>query len=86
MRVAYVVPGERMVLTGALGPLLYEATTGVMDVKVERIAGGSRVTLNYRAAGFANGGGGQAGAARRPGARRADGAVPQVRRGVPQTR
>ena len=57
MKVAYVVPGERVVLTGSLGPLLYEATTGVMDVKVERIAGGSRVTMNYRAAGFANGGG-----------------------------
>lgn len=56
MRVAYVVPGERVVLTGSLGPLLYEATAGVMDVTVERIAGGSRVTLNYRAAGFANGG------------------------------
>ena len=27
-----------------------------MDVKVERIAGGSRVTLDYKAAGFANGG------------------------------
>ena len=57
MHVAYVVPGERVVLTGALGPLLYEATTGVMDVKIERIAGGSRVTMNYRAAGFANAGG-----------------------------
>jgi len=57
MHVAYVVPGEQVVLTGSLGPLLYEATTGVMDVKVERIAGGSRVTMNYRAAGFANGGG-----------------------------
>jgi hypothetical protein len=57
LRVAFVVPGERVVLTGSLGPLLYEATTGVMDVKVERIAGGSRVTMNYRAAGFANGGG-----------------------------
>jgi len=57
MHVAYVVPGERVVLTGPLGPLLYEATTGVMDVNIERIAGGSRVTLNYRAAGFANGGG-----------------------------
>ncbi len=56
MRVAYVVPGERVVLTGSLGPLLYEATAGVMDVRVERIAGGSRLTLNYRAAGFANGG------------------------------
>ena len=40
----FVQPGERIVLTGSLGPLLYEATTGVMDVKFERIAGGSRVT------------------------------------------
>ena len=56
MRVAYVAPGERLVLTGSLGPLLYEATAGVMDVKVERIAGGSRLTLNYRVAGFARGG------------------------------
>ena len=56
MRVSYLQPGERIVLTGSLGPLLYEATTGVMDVKVERIAGGSRVTMNYRAAGFAKGG------------------------------
>ncbi len=56
MRVAYVVPGERVVLTGSLGPLLYLATTAVMDVKVERIAGGSRLVMNYRVAGFANGG------------------------------
>lgn len=56
MRVTYVQPGERAVLTGSLGPLLYEATTGVMDVKVERIAGGSRITMDYRAAGFAKGG------------------------------
>ena len=56
MRVAYVVPGERVVLTGSLGPLLYLATSGVMDVKVERIAGGSRLVMNYRVAGFANGG------------------------------
>jgi uncharacterized protein YndB with AHSA1/START domain len=55
MRVALVEPGSRIVMTGSLGPLLYEATTGVMDVKVERIAGGSRVTLDYKAAGFANG-------------------------------
>ena len=56
MRVTYVQPGERVVLTGSLGPLLYEATAGVMDMKVEPIAGGSRVTMNYRAAGFAKGG------------------------------
>lgn len=56
MRVAYIAPGERLVLTGGLGPLLYEAVSGVMDVKVERIAGGSRLVLNFRAAGFAKGG------------------------------
>lgn len=56
MRVTYLQPGERIVLTGSLGPLLYEATNGVMDVKVERIAGGSKVTMNYRVSGFANGG------------------------------
>lgn len=57
MRVAYVDPGRKAVLTGSLGPLLYEATTAVMDVQFERIAGGTRVTLDYRAAGFATGGG-----------------------------
>ena len=56
LRVTYIEPGERLVLTGALGPLLYEAATGVMDIQVERIAGGSRLTLNYKVAGFANGG------------------------------
>ncbi|MDQ4087977.1 MAG: ATPase [Pseudomonadota bacterium] len=56
MRVAYVAPRERLVLTGSLGPLLYEATSGVMDVKFERIAGGSRVVMDYKAAGFAAGG------------------------------
>jgi len=57
MRVTYLKPGEQIVLTGSLGPLLYQATTGVMDVRFERIAGGTRVTMNYRAAGFAKGDG-----------------------------
>ncbi len=56
LHVAYVEPGKRVVLTGALGPLLYEATTGVMDVQVKTIAGGSQLTLDYKVAGFANGG------------------------------
>lgn len=56
MRVAFVQPGERIVMTGSLGPMLYQATSGVMDVKFERIAGGTRVTMNYRVAGFAKGG------------------------------
>lgn len=57
LRVTYVKPGEEIVMTGALGPLLGEAVTGVMRVSVERIAGGSQLTLDYRAVGFANGGG-----------------------------
>jgi hypothetical protein len=56
MRVTFVDPGKRVLLTGALGPLLYEATVGVMDVQVKTVAGGSQLTLDYRAAGFANGG------------------------------
>jgi hypothetical protein len=56
LRVAYVDPGKRVVLTGALGPLLYEATTGVMDVQVKSVAGGSQLILDYKVAGFANGG------------------------------
>jgi uncharacterized protein YndB with AHSA1/START domain len=56
LRVTYVEPNKRVVLTGALGPLLYEATAGVMDVQLKSTAGGSQLTLDYRAAGFFNGG------------------------------
>lgn len=59
LRVTYADPGKRIVLTGGLGPLLYEATSGVMDVKVTPDAGGSTVSVNYRVAGFANGGAAQ---------------------------
>lgn len=56
MRVTYVDPGKRAVFSGPLGPLLYEATAGVMDVQVKTAAGGSQLILNYRAAGFFKGG------------------------------
>jgi uncharacterized protein YndB with AHSA1/START domain len=56
MRVTFIDPGKRIVLTGSLGPLLYEATTGVMDMTFERIAGGSKVTMDYKVSGFAEGG------------------------------
>jgi hypothetical protein len=56
MRVTYVAPGERVLLTGSLGPLLYEATAGVLDVQVKRTGAGSQVTFSYRAAGFYKGG------------------------------
>ena len=56
LRVAYVEPGKRVVLTGGLGPLLFEAVNGVMDMRMEpRSDGGSTLTVSYRAAGFANG-------------------------------
>ena len=57
LRVTYVEPGKRVILTGGLVPLLYEATTGVMDIQVKSAAGGSQLTLDYRVAGFAAGGG-----------------------------
>ena len=56
LRVSYVDPGKRIVLTGSLGPLLYEATSGVMDMKFERIAGGTKITMDYKVGGFATGG------------------------------
>ena len=56
LHVTYVDPGKRAVLTGALGPLLYEAVAGVMDVQVKSTAAGSQFTLDYKVAGFANGG------------------------------
>jgi len=56
MRVSFVDPGKRIVLLGSLGPLLYEATSGVMDLTFERIAGGSKVTMDYKVSGFAEGG------------------------------
>ena len=56
MRTTYVAPGKRIVLTGALGPLLFQSTTGVMDVKFDPDGNGTRISVDYRAAGFFNGG------------------------------
>ena len=53
LRVAYYQPGARVVLTGGLGPLLFEGTSGVMDVKATKTATGSQLVINYRVAGFA---------------------------------
>jgi hypothetical protein len=56
LRVTYVEPGKHVVLTGALGPLLYEAVAGVMDVQFKTAGGGSQLIIDYKAAGFAKGG------------------------------
>ena len=53
MRVAYYQPGKRAVLTGGLGPLLFEGTSGVMDVRATKTKTGSQLVINYRVAGFA---------------------------------
>ena len=57
MRVAAYFPGERIVLTGGLGPLLYEGTSGVMHVRAVKTKTGSQLTVDYRVAGFARGNG-----------------------------
>ncbi|MCY7398106.1 MAG: ATPase [Sphingomonas bacterium] len=57
LRVAYYEPGKRVVLTGGLGPLLFEATSGVMDVRATKTKTGSQLVINYRVAGFARGNG-----------------------------
>jgi uncharacterized protein YndB with AHSA1/START domain len=57
MRVVQVVPGRRLVLSGSLGPLLGEATSGVMQWTVAPTARGSSLVLNYRVAGFYKGDG-----------------------------
>lgn len=59
MHVTFYQAGKRIVLTGGLGPLLFEATSGVMDVQVSKTPRGSHLDLNYRAAGFARGNGTQ---------------------------
>jgi hypothetical protein len=56
LRVLFVEPGKHIIMSGGLGPLLYEAATGVMDVQVKPTAAGAQLILSYRAAGFYNGG------------------------------
>lgn len=55
MRVVYVKPGEQILLRGALGPMLFEPVNATLEFKVERIAGGAKATLTYKAFGFAAG-------------------------------
>jgi uncharacterized protein YndB with AHSA1/START domain len=57
LRVAYADPGSKLVLTGSLGPLLYEATSGVLDVTFKPTAAGTQVSWNYKVTGFAAGNG-----------------------------
>lgn len=56
LRVAYFDPGKSLTLTGSLGPLLTQATSGVMQFTVAKSASGSTLVMNYRATGFYNAG------------------------------
>lgn len=56
LRVTYVDRPKRLVLTGGLGPLLFQAVSGVMDLKFEAVSTGTKVTMDYKVAGFSNGG------------------------------
>ncbi len=53
LRVTYADPGKRAVLTGGLGPLLYEGVVGALDFQLKPEGPGTRVIVTYRAAGFA---------------------------------
>ena len=46
------LPPKRLVMTGALGPLLYEGVSGVMDVRFDEADGATNVSIDYRASGF----------------------------------
>lgn len=56
LRVAHVDRPKRIVLTGGLGPLLYQGVAAVMDVQFAPEGTGTKVTVEYKAAGFASGG------------------------------
>jgi uncharacterized protein YndB with AHSA1/START domain len=53
LRVVYADRPRKAVLTGALGPLFYDALAGVLDVRIEPTGRGSTLIWNYRVSGFA---------------------------------
>ena len=56
LRVAYADPGKRAVLTGGLGPLLYQAVAGAMDLQFKSSGAETSLVMDYKVAGFASGG------------------------------
>lgn len=53
MRVQLVQPGKRLVMSGGLGPLLFQGVAGTMDVTFTQKGKDTTVTIDYRVAGFA---------------------------------
>lgn len=52
MRVAAVIPGKQVILTGSLGPLLYAPAYGTLTLTVDKAGAGAKVTLEYKVSGF----------------------------------
>lgn len=53
MTVARVEPGRMLRLLGGLGPLQGMGLHGVLDFRLEPVDGGTRITMRYRAGGYA---------------------------------
>lgn len=53
MRVAFVDPAATLRLLGGLGPLQGMGLHGVMEWRLEPLNEGTRITLRYRAGGYA---------------------------------
>ena len=52
LAVTQAVPGQRLVLTGGLGPLAYMGVNGALTVSFAKSAQGTHLKLNYAVGGF----------------------------------
>jgi uncharacterized protein YndB with AHSA1/START domain len=52
MEVAYLSPGKRVVLQGALGPLQSLAATGAMTIQFSPLGGGTKLEVTYAVVGY----------------------------------
>jgi uncharacterized protein YndB with AHSA1/START domain len=52
MEVAYLAPGKRVVLQGALGPLQSLAATGAMTIQLSSIGAGTKLEVTYAVVGY----------------------------------
>ncbi|MFD1106868.1 SRPBCC family protein [Sphingobium olei] len=55
-RVVQAMPGQRLRLSGALGPLQGEGAVGTLDFAVTPSAGGAKVVMTYVVGGYIRGG------------------------------
>jgi len=55
MRVTIARPPEELVLSGALGPMLYDSAPATMIVRFKPVGTSTQVTMTYKATGFVDG-------------------------------